>query len=140
MKCNALLTNAVIFHSALDIAEIVRHLLEEGWTIEWEDLAHISLAVPDRAHQLVRRVQHARAGYPAAGVRPEPGRGLRPVARDGPGRGRLRHGRLNGRGLLGTMMSMDDVRDVLTEDGINDLLEGDRDAGWDADDEYEWVR
>ncbi|MFD8141464.1 Tn3 family transposase [Streptomyces sp. NPDC059708] len=34
--------NAVIFHNALDIAEIVRQLLEEGWTIEPEDLAHIS--------------------------------------------------------------------------------------------------
>ncbi|MGW5125280.1 Tn3 family transposase [Streptomyces sp. NPDC004069] len=38
----ALLTNAVTFHNALDIAEIVRQLLEEGWTIEPEDLAHIS--------------------------------------------------------------------------------------------------
>ena len=29
----------------------------------------------------------------------------------------------------------------LTEDEVNDLLDGDeRDAGWDADDEYEWVR
>ncbi len=35
---------------------------------------------------------------------------------------------------------MDDARDVLTEDEINDLLDDDRDAGWDADDEYEWVR
>jgi TnpA family transposase len=42
MKFNALLTNAVIFHNALGIAEIVRQLLEEGWTIEPEDLAHIS--------------------------------------------------------------------------------------------------
>jgi TnpA family transposase len=42
MKFNALLTNAVIFHNALDIAEIVRQLLEEGWTIEPEDLARIS--------------------------------------------------------------------------------------------------
>ncbi|MFB7329449.1 Tn3 family transposase [Streptomyces sp. NPDC056190] len=41
-RFNALLTNAVIFHNALDIAEIVRQLLEEGWTIEPEDLAHIS--------------------------------------------------------------------------------------------------
>ncbi|MFJ5675600.1 Tn3 family transposase [Streptomyces sp. NPDC093097] len=41
-KFNALLTSAVIFHSALDIAEIVRRLLEEGWTIEPEDLAHVS--------------------------------------------------------------------------------------------------
>jgi hypothetical protein len=42
MKFNALLTNAVIFHKALDIAEIVRQLLEEGWEIDPEDLAHIS--------------------------------------------------------------------------------------------------
>ncbi|WP_281155757.1 Tn3 family transposase [Streptomyces sp. HYC2] len=41
-RFNALLTNAVIFHNALDIAEIVRQLLEEGWTIDPEDLAHIS--------------------------------------------------------------------------------------------------
>ncbi|MDP9611273.1 hypothetical protein JOF35_003550 [Streptomyces demainii] len=30
MECDALLTTAVIFHSAPDIAEIVRQLLEEG--------------------------------------------------------------------------------------------------------------
>ncbi|MGW8760885.1 Tn3 family transposase [Streptomyces sp. NPDC055815] len=42
MKFNALLTNAVIFHNALDLAEIVRQLLEEGWEIDPEDLAHIS--------------------------------------------------------------------------------------------------
>ncbi|MEE1745254.1 Tn3 family transposase [Streptomyces sp. JV184] len=42
MKFNVLLTNAVIFHNALHIAEIVRQLLEEGWEIDPEDLAHIS--------------------------------------------------------------------------------------------------
>ncbi|MGW0785712.1 Tn3 family transposase [Streptomyces sp. NPDC002913] len=42
MKFNALLTNAVVFHNALNIAEIVRQLLEEGWTIEPEDQARIS--------------------------------------------------------------------------------------------------
>ncbi|MFI1302370.1 Tn3 family transposase [Streptomyces sioyaensis] len=42
MKFNALLTNAVIFHNALDIAEVVRQLLEVGWTVEPEDLSHIS--------------------------------------------------------------------------------------------------
>ncbi|MFD7020536.1 Tn3 family transposase [Streptomyces sp. NPDC059928] len=46
MKFNALLTNAVIFHNALDIAEIVRQLLDEGWEIDPEDLAP-HLAVPD---------------------------------------------------------------------------------------------
>lgn len=39
---HALLTNAVIFHNALGIAEIVRQLLEEGWETDPEDLAHIS--------------------------------------------------------------------------------------------------
>ncbi|WP_181009219.1 Tn3 family transposase [Streptomyces sp. SM11] len=42
MKFNVLLTNVVIFHNALDIAEIVRQLLEEGWTTEQDDLARIS--------------------------------------------------------------------------------------------------
>ncbi|MFI6061809.1 Tn3 family transposase [Streptomyces sp. NPDC051286] len=42
MKFNALLTNTVVFHNALDMAEIVRQLLEEGWEIDPEDLAHIS--------------------------------------------------------------------------------------------------
>jgi hypothetical protein len=32
----------VIFHNALDIAEIVRQLLKEGWAIDPEDLAHLS--------------------------------------------------------------------------------------------------
>jgi hypothetical protein len=35
------------------------------------------------------------------------------------------------------MRAMDDVE--LSEDEINDLLSGDdRDAGWGAEDEYEW--
>ncbi|MFI5621161.1 Tn3 family transposase [Streptomyces sp. NPDC051567] len=42
MRFNALLTNMVIFHNALDIAEIIRQLLDEGWEIGPEDLAHIS--------------------------------------------------------------------------------------------------
>jgi hypothetical protein len=41
-KFNALLTNAVIFHNALDIAEIVRQLEGEGDVVDPEDLAHIS--------------------------------------------------------------------------------------------------
>ncbi|WP_020123596.1 Tn3 family transposase [Streptomyces canus] len=41
VKFNVLLTNAVIFHNALDIAEIVRKLQEEGYVIGPEDLAHI---------------------------------------------------------------------------------------------------
>ncbi|MCP3822107.1 transposase [Streptomyces sp. A3M-1-3] len=42
MKFNALLTNAVIFHQATDIAMIVRELQAEGTKVEPEDLAEIS--------------------------------------------------------------------------------------------------
>ncbi|MEV6319330.1 hypothetical protein [Streptomyces sp. NPDC051776] len=31
---------------------------------------------------------------------------------------------------------MNDTREVLTEDEVNDLLDGDRDAGWDTDDDH----
>lgn len=51
MKCNALLTNTVTFHNALDIAEIVRQLLEEGWEIAPEDLAHISPYLTEHINQ-----------------------------------------------------------------------------------------
>lgn len=47
-KSNALLANAVIFHNALDIAEIVRQLLEEGWEINPEDLAQVSPYLTER--------------------------------------------------------------------------------------------
>ncbi|WP_405634012.1 transposase [Streptomyces sp. NBC_01178] len=51
MKFNALLTNAVIFHNALDIAEIVRQVLEEGWEIDPEGLAHVSPYLPEHIHR-----------------------------------------------------------------------------------------
>ncbi|MEU6417301.1 Tn3 family transposase [Streptomyces spiralis] len=70
MKFNALLTNAVIFHNALDIAEIVRQLLEVGMGDRPRGSGP-HLAVPDRAHQAVRRVQHARPRNRAPGVRPQ---------------------------------------------------------------------
>ncbi|MFE5092616.1 Tn3 family transposase [Streptomyces sp. NPDC056638] len=41
-KFNALRTNAVIFDNALEIAEFVLRLQEEGHVIDPEDLAHIS--------------------------------------------------------------------------------------------------
>ncbi len=63
MKCTALLTNAVIFHDALDITEIVRQLLEEGWTIEPDDLARTS---PYLTEHLDRFGEHS-----THGVQPE---------------------------------------------------------------------
>jgi TnpA family transposase len=42
LKFNSLLTNAVIFHNTLDIADAVRQLQAEGEVVEPEDLAQIS--------------------------------------------------------------------------------------------------
>lgn len=42
IKLNTLLANLVIFHNALDIAEVVRGLVAEGWTITAEELAALS--------------------------------------------------------------------------------------------------
>ena len=42
IKLNTLLANLVIFHNALDIADVVRTLVAEGWTITAEDLAGLS--------------------------------------------------------------------------------------------------
>jgi Tn3 transposase DDE domain-containing protein len=67
MKFNALLTNAVIFHNALDIAEIVRAAAGGGLG-DRAGGPGPHLAVPDRVHQPVRRVLHARTRHPARGV------------------------------------------------------------------------
>ena len=41
----------------------------------------------------------------------------------------------------GNIEAMDALEPELTEDEVNDMLDGDeQDVGWDADDEYEWVR
>lgn len=42
IKLNTLLANLVVFHNALDIADVVRALVAEGWTITAEDLAGLS--------------------------------------------------------------------------------------------------
>ncbi|WUO18066.1 transposase (plasmid) [Streptomyces sp. NBC_00289] len=42
VKFNALLTDCLIFHNTLDIAEVVRQLQSEGWKAEPEDLAEVS--------------------------------------------------------------------------------------------------
>lgn len=42
IKLNTLLANLVIFHNALDIADIVRDLVAEGWTITAAELAGLS--------------------------------------------------------------------------------------------------
>ncbi|MFJ2868280.1 Tn3 family transposase [Kitasatospora sp. NPDC087314] len=42
VKFNALLTNCLIFHNTLDIAQAVRELQAEGWNVDPEDLAEVS--------------------------------------------------------------------------------------------------
>ncbi|MGW2016817.1 Tn3 family transposase [Streptomyces sp. NPDC001927] len=42
VKFNALLSNCLIFHNTLDIAEAARELQAEGWKVEPEDLAEVS--------------------------------------------------------------------------------------------------
>lgn len=70
MKFNALLTNAVIFHNALDIAEIVRQLLEEGWEIAPEDLARVSPYLTEHLQRFGEYSTHE-LGIQPHGVRPE---------------------------------------------------------------------
>ncbi|MDA8370094.1 MAG: transposase, partial [Nocardiopsaceae bacterium] len=48
IKLNTLLANLVIFHNALDIADVVRDLIAEGWTITAEEIAALSPYI--RAH------------------------------------------------------------------------------------------
>jgi Tn3 transposase DDE domain len=42
IKLNTLLANLVIFHNALDIMDVVRELVAEGWTITAAELAALS--------------------------------------------------------------------------------------------------
>lgn len=42
LKFSTLLTNAVIFHTTLDMMTVIRELIGEGWTITADDLAVLS--------------------------------------------------------------------------------------------------
>ncbi|MFD0344812.1 Tn3 family transposase [Streptomyces sp. NPDC127117] len=66
MKFNALLTNAVIFHNALDIAEIVRRLPEEGWEVAPEDLAHVWPYLTEHLQRFGEQSTHELGIQPAA--------------------------------------------------------------------------
>ncbi|MFE5008808.1 Tn3 family transposase [Streptomyces sp. NPDC056690] len=66
MNFNALLTNAVVFHNAVDIAEIVRQLLEEGWKIVPEDLAQVSPYLTERLQRFGEYSTHELRFQPAA--------------------------------------------------------------------------
>ncbi len=42
LKFSTLLTDAVIFHTTLDMMTVLRELIAEGWTVTAEDLAVLS--------------------------------------------------------------------------------------------------
>lgn len=42
IKFNSLLANCVIFHTALDMTEVIRQLITEGWDVNAEDIAQLS--------------------------------------------------------------------------------------------------
>jgi hypothetical protein len=42
IKFNSLLANCVIFHTALNMTEVIRRLITEGWEISAEDIAQLS--------------------------------------------------------------------------------------------------
>jgi hypothetical protein len=69
IKLNTLLANLVIFHNALDVMDVVRKLVAEGWLITADQLGAMSpyLRGP---HQPVRRLRHRRPRPPARGLQP----------------------------------------------------------------------
>ena len=42
MKWNSLLCNLIVFHTAIDMMEVIRQLVAEGWQVTAEDLAQLS--------------------------------------------------------------------------------------------------
>ncbi|GAA3511458.1 TnpA family transposase [Streptosporangium album] len=66
LKFNSLLTNAVIFHNTLDIAEVVRQLQAEGWIIEPEDLAQVSPYLTESINRFGQYATHELDAEPEA--------------------------------------------------------------------------
>ncbi|WP_165974331.1 Tn3 family transposase [Nonomuraea deserti] len=50
-----MLANCLIFHTALDMMEVMRRLLAEGWEISAEDVAQLS---PDLTAHISRALRH----------------------------------------------------------------------------------
>jgi TnpA family transposase len=65
-KFNALLSNTVIFHNALDIAEVVRRLQAEDWDIDPEDLAQVSPYLTEHIRRFGEYSTHELGDTPAA--------------------------------------------------------------------------
>ncbi len=83
-KFNALPTNAVILHKALDIAELVRQLQEEGHVVDPEDLAHISPYLTEHIRRFGEYSTHELGLEPEA-YDPHLDVDFSPLRGDGPG-------------------------------------------------------
>jgi Tn3 transposase DDE domain len=51
VKWNSLLCNLIVFHTAIDVMEVIRQLVAEGWQVTAEDLAQLS---PDLTSHILR--------------------------------------------------------------------------------------
>jgi len=49
VKWNSLLCNLIVFHTAIDMMEVIRQLVAEGWQVTAEDLAQLSPYLRSRA-------------------------------------------------------------------------------------------
>ena len=76
MKFNALLSNCVIFHTTLELTEVIRQLQAEGWSIDAADLAEISPYITEPIRRFGEYSTDELGLRPAA-FDPQPGRRLR---------------------------------------------------------------
>jgi Tn3 transposase DDE domain len=69
VKWNSLLCNLIVFHTAIDMMEVIRQLVAEGWQVTAEDLAQLSpyLPTPDPVRR--RALQAVGAGAVPADAR-----------------------------------------------------------------------
>ncbi|MFF3055776.1 Tn3 family transposase [Streptomyces sp. NPDC057909] len=121
IKFNEPLANRLTFHTAVDITKMVNDLIDEGWQVDPAAMATITPYITSKTRRL---------GTPGTWTwsLPDSTRsGSCGWPREPADRAR-HHG------------GMDNEREVLTEDEINDLLDGtaeDADGTW--DDGYEWT-
>ncbi len=94
IKFNTLLANLVIFHNALDIIDIVRGLVAEGWTITADQLGAgrrgqgqgvVLCRIQPRS--AIMSVRNRAFGHPPAGDTLKPVPAITPVTPAGPGPG-----------------------------------------------------
>ena len=63
VKWNSLLRNLTVFHTAIDMMEVIRQLVAEGWQVTAEDLAQLSPFTPTRYVEVRRRFLREHPGH-----------------------------------------------------------------------------